>query len=53
MLIKDALVFATKELKNFPSKQLEARIILTYTLSITQETLVINYDKKNNYDDQF
>lgn len=52
MLIKDALVFATKELKNFPSKQLEARIILTYTLSITQEALVINYDKKITEDEK-
>ena len=46
MLIKEALSLAAKELENFSSKQLEARILLSYTLNITQETLLINYSKE-------
>ena len=46
MLIKEALSLAAKELENFSSKQLEARILLSYTLNMTQETLLINYSKE-------
>jgi release factor glutamine methyltransferase len=46
MLIKEALSLAAKELENFSSKQLEARILLSYTLNMTQETLLINYNKE-------
>ena len=45
MLIKEALSLANIELENFSSKQLDARILLGYALNITQETLLINYNK--------
>lgn len=45
MLIKEALSLANIELENFSSKQLDARILLGYVLNITQETLLINYNK--------
>lgn len=45
MLIKEALSLASIELENFSSKQLDARILLGYALNITQETLLINYNK--------
>jgi len=45
MLIKEALSLAIIELENFSSKQLDARILLGYALNITQETLLINYNK--------
>ena len=46
MLIKEALSLATEELESFSSKQLEARILLSYALNITQETLLINYNEE-------
>lgn len=45
MLIKEALSLANIELESFSSKQLDARILLGYALNITQETLLINYNK--------
>lgn len=55
MLVKEALYFATTELENFSSKQLETRILLSHALSMTQEKLLMNYnelipeDKKSKF----
>ncbi|MFK7967821.1 MAG: peptide chain release factor N(5)-glutamine methyltransferase [Rickettsiaceae bacterium] len=52
MLIKEALSLATEKLESFSSKQLEARILLSYALNITQETLLINYNKEITEDEK-
>ena len=53
MLIKEALSLANIELESFSSKQLDARILLGYALNITQETLLINYNKPITKNEEF
>ena len=53
MIVKEALAWAASELENFSSKQLEARILLSYVLGITQEDLLIRYNEEVSEDKKY
>ncbi len=52
MIVKEALSLAATELENFSSKQLESRILLSYALNITQESLLIKYNEEISKDEE-
>lgn len=52
MLVKEALSLAASELEEFSSKQLEARILLAHILNLTQENLLLSYNKEISKSDK-